>query len=337
MYPNQYCNPCTEPTPCVPAPPPPDCIGEPCEEIVLDTCVRYTGPAIPCLGIVTGINISQVLQIIAAKLCDCCDDIPTPINCVVSAWSAWSACIYGVETRTRTIITPASNGGTACPPLIETRMCCIPVNCVVSAWSAWGACIDGIETRTRTIVTPASCGGTVCPSLTETRECCVLEDCVVSAWSDWSVCDGDTRTRTRTVVTPASCGGIACPVLIETESCIIPPTCGPVQETLGSSLNCETISISFHDGPGGLATSLSVDLVSTLAPTVVLQHQQLVVTGTAAYYNHTFTAVAAGTYFILVVKHSAAGECDIVTTLSVTVDECPKECVAPTNLVATIE
>ena len=54
MYPNQYCNPCNEPEPCVPAPPPPDCVGEPCEEIVLDTCVRYTGPAIPCLGIETG-------------------------------------------------------------------------------------------------------------------------------------------------------------------------------------------------------------------------------------------------------------------------------------------
>lgn len=47
----------------------------------------------------------------------------TPINCVVSAWSAWSDCIESTRTRTRTIITPASNGGVACPILLETEEC----------------------------------------------------------------------------------------------------------------------------------------------------------------------------------------------------------------------
>lgn len=53
-----------------------------------------------------------------------------PVNCVVSAWSAWtggewSACTNGSqtrqETRTRTIVTQPANGGTACPALTETR------------------------------------------------------------------------------------------------------------------------------------------------------------------------------------------------------------------------
>jgi hypothetical protein len=48
---------------------------------------------------------------------------PTPINCQVSAWSTWGPCISGFEERERTIITPASNGGTPCPILIETRPC----------------------------------------------------------------------------------------------------------------------------------------------------------------------------------------------------------------------
>lgn len=55
---------------------------------------------------------------------------PTPVNCAVSAWSAWGAgawstCSGGqqsrTETRTRTVTTQPANGGTACPALTETR------------------------------------------------------------------------------------------------------------------------------------------------------------------------------------------------------------------------
>jgi hypothetical protein len=55
---------------------------------------------------------------------------PTPVNCVVSAWSewtggTWSACTNGTqsrqETHSRTIVTQPANGGTACPVLTESR------------------------------------------------------------------------------------------------------------------------------------------------------------------------------------------------------------------------
>lgn len=54
--------------------------------------------------------------------------VPTPIDCVVSAWTetagAWSACSAGTRTRqitrTRSVVTPATNGGQACPVLGET-------------------------------------------------------------------------------------------------------------------------------------------------------------------------------------------------------------------------
>ena len=74
MYPNQYCNPCNQDCPEVQIPSPPDCVGEPCEEIVQGDCVRYTGPAIPCLDIVQGESLNSVIQKIATKLCDCCDN-----------------------------------------------------------------------------------------------------------------------------------------------------------------------------------------------------------------------------------------------------------------------
>jgi len=47
----------------------------------------------------------------------------TPSNCSVSAWSAWSSCKNGSQTRTRTITNPSTNGGTACPELTQTQNC----------------------------------------------------------------------------------------------------------------------------------------------------------------------------------------------------------------------
>lgn len=55
---------------------------------------------------------------------------PTPVDCVVSAWGAWSdpawlACADGMQSRsivrTRTIVTQPANGGAACPSLVETQ------------------------------------------------------------------------------------------------------------------------------------------------------------------------------------------------------------------------
>ena len=108
-----------------------------------------------------------------------------PIDCTISAWSAWSTCEAatnpqcsppltaspsppltrslhvggsGIYNRSRTVITAPLNGGTACPSLTETAACALtpcPVNCTVGAWSAWSACSvtcnNGTKTRTRTV------------------------------------------------------------------------------------------------------------------------------------------------------------------------------------------
>jgi len=160
-----------------------------------------------------------------------------PVNCEVSAWSSWSTCTEtcggGTQTRTRTVITPASNGGADCPVLEETRACneqpC-PIDCEVSAWSNWSTCTEtcggGTQTRTRTVITPASNGGVDCSVLEETRACneqaCPI-DCEVSEWSNWSecseICGGGTQVRTLTVVTEPANGGAECPVLEETRAC----------------------------------------------------------------------------------------------------------------------
>jgi len=129
MYPNEYCHRCEPELPPIEVPLPPACDGEECEEIYSGTCVKYTGPAIPCLNIAANENLNSVIQKIANRLCQCCNG-GQPVNCVVSAWSEWSPCVNGLQTRTRTVVTPPANGGTACPPLSETRSCldeCTPV------------------------------------------------------------------------------------------------------------------------------------------------------------------------------------------------------------------
>lgn len=62
-----------------------------------------------------------------------CTEYPTlitnqPVNCVTSVWSPYSDCIDGFLTRTRSIITPASNGGIGCPVLIEQVACASTIN-----------------------------------------------------------------------------------------------------------------------------------------------------------------------------------------------------------------
>lgn len=45
-----------------------------------------------------------------------------PVDCV-STWSNYSSCVNGEKTRTSTVSTPASGGGTACPASPETAVC----------------------------------------------------------------------------------------------------------------------------------------------------------------------------------------------------------------------
>jgi hypothetical protein len=81
---------------------------------------------------------------------------PQPVDCVVSAFGAWtsnndwspltcpaSGIQTGTETRTRTVVTPAANGGAACPALTETRS----TTRTCSAPSTWRVAPTSATTR----------------------------------------------------------------------------------------------------------------------------------------------------------------------------------------------
>jgi predicted molibdopterin-dependent oxidoreductase YjgC len=59
-----------------------------------------------------------------------CNTQLCPVDCQVGNWSSWSSCSVtcgnGTQTRTRNIAINASNGGIACPTLLENQTCNMP-------------------------------------------------------------------------------------------------------------------------------------------------------------------------------------------------------------------
>merc|ERR1719242_3012507 len=115
------------------------------------------------------------------------------VDCVMSDWSNSGSCSTtcgdGTQTQTRTVLTRASFGGTACPTdLTQEVVCsnsapCDPVDCVVSDWTDSGSCCRfSTQTQIRTIQTEAAHGGTACPTdLTRETTCSNQDDCDSSA------------------------------------------------------------------------------------------------------------------------------------------------------------
>jgi hypothetical protein len=176
------------------------------------------------------------------RIC-CCSTTGSacPLDCAVDSWTPYSDCTVscggGTQTRTRAILSPAANGGTACPVVSQTQPCqttACPVDCLVNAWTAYGPCSKtcgtGSQTRTRTIARAAQNGGVICPPLSEFQDCnpdaCPPPvNCVVDSWSTFGTCScqTSTQTRTRTVTVQVAHGGAACPSLSESQSCT--PSC----------------------------------------------------------------------------------------------------------------
>ena len=166
--------------------------------------------------------------------------IPCPIDCVVGAWSSWSACDVtcgsGISRKTRSLAQP-EHGGKACPvPEIvlqtEPKECHLPsCDCKPHEWNAWTTCSlscgGGTQTRTpKHSRCDASFNSRVCNA----HAC--PKDCVVEPFSSWSACDkhclnanGEgpgAQFRTRKDVSQAQNGGVPCSAYPkkETRSCL---------------------------------------------------------------------------------------------------------------------
>jgi len=120
----------------------------------------------------------------------CNDFTRCPVNCVLSGWSAYSACNAncgdGTKTRTRTVQSHPVNGGAPCGPLSESAPCsavaCSGINCIWGPWTPSGSCSKdcgtGEQTFTRTIAWPKSDGGADCTGASSKVEPCNTQACV---------------------------------------------------------------------------------------------------------------------------------------------------------------
>jgi len=158
------------------------------------------------------------------------------VNCVMSKWSAWTACSKscgtGTAVRVRDVITQAYYGGncytTKAEQSCNTNAC--PADCQTGAWTPYSACSvtcgAGFKTRARKQVSAAAHGGKACGMLSEVVACsagsCPIH-CTTTAWSAFSscskTCGTGTRTRTRKITVHPVWGGYQCPRLFEAEQC----------------------------------------------------------------------------------------------------------------------
>jgi hypothetical protein len=122
------------------------------------------------------------------SLVSCCR--PTNSACLVTPWSAWSACtqlcLGGTQTRTRDIVAPASGTFAACPSTsdperLQSQRCDVCDICIMSAYSNWSACSKscggGERSRTRSVTQPATCDCTPCSSTLRDTQSCNSQAC----------------------------------------------------------------------------------------------------------------------------------------------------------------
>ncbi|XP_065846183.1 spondin-1-like isoform X2 [Oscarella lobularis] len=82
-----------------------------------------------------------------------CNAAACPVPCTLTEWSEWStcsqSCVYGYQSRVRSIITPAKRGGVCDRALEKQRLCRIGrrVNCKVSEWTSWTQCSGDCNNR----------------------------------------------------------------------------------------------------------------------------------------------------------------------------------------------
>lgn len=115
-----------------------------------------------------------------------------PCTWTTGAWSAWSACKDGQQSRTRTVTAGTSTGctPTPAPASSETQACgTTPVPCVWAAgpWSAWGPCVNGQQTRTRNVTSTGDCSGESGPGTSESQACTTPPSGTIPPRSAWKL------------------------------------------------------------------------------------------------------------------------------------------------------
>ncbi|XP_047457726.1 thrombospondin type-1 domain-containing protein 7B isoform X2 [Mugil cephalus] len=203
--------------------------------------------------------------------------IPCPLDCKLSDWSAWSACSAscgsGLKIRSKWLREKAFNGGRPCPKLdlknqvYEAVPCsseCSQYEWRIEPWSICTintvddlpACGEGVQSRKIRCVKKGTTRGedsSVEDSLCDQEEMppraqvCYLAcptDCVVAPWGPWSNCplqcdQGSTRNRSREIIRLPASDNAACPDLVQSEPCVLNSTCFTYEYRVSDWSTCQ--------------------------------------------------------------------------------------------------
>ncbi|CAK4077908.1 unnamed protein product [Aphanomyces euteiches] len=159
-----------------------------------------------------------------------CTGLQCPRDCQYGDWigndgknGGWGACdnATGIQTRTRTEVTSATNGGKDCVtlwgPATQKQNCA--VNCEGS-YGPWDTKCDGktatLSRRFNVAVQPLN-GGTACPASVDVKDC--NPECADIPWGPYTVCDPNTGTRTRTRDLPVDGNWLKLSTTLKTNKC----------------------------------------------------------------------------------------------------------------------
>ena len=133
-----------------------------------------------------------------------CNNRCCPVNCRWGGWSNWESCSQscagGRQTRTRSIATQPTCGGTGCKgSRTESQSCnnhCCRIDCKWGDWKKWGvcsqSCAGGRQLRDRSIIMQPECKGRNCQGLSiESRNCntgCCPVNCQWGRWTKFGLC-----------------------------------------------------------------------------------------------------------------------------------------------------
>jgi hypothetical protein len=103
-----------------------------------------------------------------------CKQIPCPVECGLSHWSAWGKCSKecggGIQSQTRSLEIKPKNGGKACDALMQSQPCnsgSCDADCELGKWMSWKpcnkACSLGFEERRKRVLSEVKGDGTCLP------------------------------------------------------------------------------------------------------------------------------------------------------------------------------
>ncbi|CAJ1435407.1 unnamed protein product, partial [Effrenium voratum] len=170
-----------------------------------------------------------------------------PIDCKVSAWTAWDACDrdcgVGQSQRHRQVTQNPMYHGQPCPiSLVEAKSCivktCKAEDAQVGAWTSWSSCTSscgiGHKVRERQVTSSQEGAGfsgalkeaSSCGEVSHSKACEEKVDCAWADWSAWGSCSAScgfgSRTRNRHIAQHPSQDGEPCQPqpTAEVEACL---------------------------------------------------------------------------------------------------------------------